>query len=145
MTVETKRDLHTDLVICEAASDGLDVCEGDTEIFSLYIDPDKPEQGTIINCTYEDDAIFIVEAREGWPEAIRRAIAAEAEIERLKGEIEHWKREALQKYPTPDAYNAACTALHKHRERADAAEAEVKHLRQVLDLMGKGWKFKKEE
>lgn len=31
-----------------------------------------------------DDAQFVAEAREGWPEAIRRAIEAEAEIERLR-------------------------------------------------------------
>lgn len=28
-------------------------------------------------------------------------------------------------YPTPEAYEAACAALHKHRERADRAEQAV--------------------
>lgn len=38
---------------------------------------------------------------------------------------EYWRREAFRKYPTPEAYEAACAALQKHRERADAAEAKV--------------------
>lgn len=36
-----------------------------------------------------------------------------------KAEAEKWRIEALRKYPTPDAYDAACAALHKHRERAE--------------------------
>lgn len=36
-------------------------------------------------------------------------------------EIEKWKREALQQYPTPDAYEAACKALNKHRGIAEIA------------------------
>ena len=35
-------------------------------------------------------------------------------------EAERWRFEAFRKYPTPDAYDATCKALHKHRERADA-------------------------
>lgn len=57
--------------------------------------------------------------------AIDRAIAAEKEVEK-------WKREALQQYPTPDAYDAACAALEKHRQRADAAEKERDELLQYL-------------
>lgn len=36
-----------------------------------------------------------------------------------------------QPYPTADAYNAACAALHKHRERADKAEAEIRDLHET--------------
>lgn len=35
--------------------------------------------------------------------------------------------------PTMDAYEAACNALHAHRERADAAEVIVARLRGELD------------
>ena len=50
-------------------------------------------------------------------------------------EAEKWRREAFRKYPTPEAYDAACKALHKHRERADklqtglsAAKEEIARL-----------------
>jgi hypothetical protein len=49
-------------------------------------------------------------------------------LESQAKEIEKWKREALQQYPTPDAYNAACKALHKHR---DIAEIAVKALERI--------------
>lgn len=142
MTTETKRDLHADLAICDAATPSKWFAERNTYLpwSTVYT---SGEISFICERVRRNDATFIAEARQGWPEAIRRAIAAEAEIERLKGEVEHWKRETLKRYPTSDAYDAACAALHKHRERADVAEAEVKHLRQVLELMGKGWKFKK--
>ncbi|MEK5060503.1 hypothetical protein BK126_04535 [Paenibacillus sp. FSL H7-0326] len=46
--------------------------------------------------------------------------AAEKErADKAEAEAEKWRREAFRKYPTPEAYDAACTALHKHRERAD--------------------------
>lgn len=45
---------------------------------------------------------------------------------------DQWKAEALQQYPTPDAYAAAVQALEKHRARADAAEMEVLRLRRLL-------------
>ncbi|MBU7320295.1 hypothetical protein [Paenibacillus oleatilyticus] len=46
-------------------------------------------------------------------------------VQQQSVDLEKWKREALQQYPTPDAYEAACKALHKHRERADRAEASA--------------------
>jgi hypothetical protein len=70
-------------------------------------------------------------------------------LESQAKEIEKWKREALQQYPTPDAYNAACKALHKHRDIAEIAvkaleeemesakiwgqHGTVKHIKSVLD------------
>lgn len=55
------RDLEADLAICEAATSG----------------------------PWENEANirFAAEAREGWPYAIRRALAAEEEIDRLRNEI----------------------------------------------------------
>ncbi|MEK3849896.1 MULTISPECIES: hypothetical protein [Paenibacillus] len=54
-------------------------------------------------------------------------------------EAEKWRREAFRKYPTPDAYEAACKALEKHRARADQAEsliqlkdAEIARLKALL-------------
>ncbi|MHB0944598.1 hypothetical protein ACYCSU_23915 [Paenibacillus sp. ALE1] len=40
-------------------------------------------------------------------------------------EAEKWSREAFRKYPTPDAYEAACAALEKHRARAEQAESLI--------------------
>lgn len=48
-------------------------------------------------------------------------------------EAEKWRFEALRKYPTPEAYEAACAALHKHRERADKAEARERKLREAME------------
>ena len=45
---------------------------------------------------YVNDAHFIAEARTGWPEAIQRALAAEAEAGRL--------RKALKFYANPDTH-----------------------------------------
>lgn len=83
---ETKRDLHADLAICNAATAGpwkvgggkfgeTNVYAGDTRVVR-DIDYDK-----------EADATFIAEARTAWHHAIERAISAEAEVERLKAHI----------------------------------------------------------
>lgn len=85
MTTEIKRDLAADLAICEAAISGpwhsmpsvhseypYEVCRSD------FLDT------IVASAITEDDARFIAAAREGWPHAIRRAIAGEAELERLR-------------------------------------------------------------
>jgi len=43
-----------------------------------------------------------------------------------KTRIAELERQWEFRSPTPDAYEAACKALGKHRQRADAAEAELK-------------------
>lgn len=113
MTTENKRDLNADLLICAAVP-------------GVYYD----EGGgyTAISLT-EAAARFFEEAPFAWPEAIRRAIVAEAENERLAAEVLVWRKEALRQYPTPEAYDAACAALHKHRDRADTAETKLERLR----------------
>jgi len=54
---------------------------------------------------------------------------------------ENWRREAFRKYPTPEAYDAACAALHEHRKRADQAlsiveqlTAEIENARSLRDF-----------
>ncbi|MEE4578801.1 hypothetical protein [Paenibacillus polymyxa] len=56
-------------------------------------------------------------------------------------EAEKWRIEAFRKYPTPDAYEAACAALEKHRARADQAEsliqqkdAEISRLFHIISM-----------
>lgn len=53
----------------------------DKEISDMVL-PIKPR--TPSDFKFMEDAVFYVEAREGWPHAIERAITAEAEVERLR-------------------------------------------------------------
>jgi hypothetical protein len=84
------RDLEADLAICEAAT------PGPWAVCGRYVVRDKYELGNYRQAVFkaehipkiEADMRFAVEAREGWPYAIRRALAAEAEIDRLRNEIQ---------------------------------------------------------
>jgi hypothetical protein len=69
MTTEIKRDLHADLALCES-------------VRGVYYD-----EGGGYRADYPDEGCprhYFEEADEGWSEALRRAIAAEAEVERLR-------------------------------------------------------------
>lgn len=68
MTTETKRDLQADLALCES-------------VRVVYYD-----EGGGYQADYPDDGPrhYFEEADEGWAHAIRRAIAAEAEVEQLR-------------------------------------------------------------
>ena len=76
-----KRDLLADLEICQEAEigpwsisdNGFMVCS------NLGL--------AVAECESKEDALFISESREGWPEALNRAIAAEAEVEKLKSTV----------------------------------------------------------
>lgn len=87
-----KRDLLADLTICEAATPGpwrrvtkYEQAIVNADSFSDVVTA-QGDDACYIDIEPEDER-FIIEAREGWPEAIRRAIAAEAENERLYAEI----------------------------------------------------------
>jgi len=92
MSIATQvRDLEADLAICEAATPGPWVgCQDAVSnsplnwICQMY----EGEGATAIHFdNHEANARFVANAREGWPYAIRRALAAEAEIDRLRDEI----------------------------------------------------------
>ncbi|WP_339306820.1 hypothetical protein [Paenibacillus sp. FSL R5-0519] len=68
MTTETKRDLNADLALCES-------------VRGVYYDEGGGYQAGYPD---EDPRHYFEEADEGWAHAIRRAIAAEAEVERLR-------------------------------------------------------------
>ncbi|UNL92821.1 hypothetical protein CPY53_04275 [Paenibacillus polymyxa] len=82
------RDLNADLALCETATEG-----------PLYAVPHEwPGNDKLrfwvdnladgIGCfVRREDAVFHVEAREGWPEAIRRAIASERENAELRDQL----------------------------------------------------------
>lgn len=83
-TQEQVRDLEADLSICEYAAPA-----------PIRTTPCKCGQcdKLILSIAYSEgrldpeDARFIVEARVGWPHAIRRAIIAEEQVDKLQEEI----------------------------------------------------------
>jgi len=77
------RDLEADLAICEAASPGPWTIKDDG-----IKDKNQFWVCEMIWPNEEGNARFITEAREGWPYAIRRALEAEAEVDRLRNEIQ---------------------------------------------------------
>ena len=88
MTTENKRDLASDLAICEAATAG--PAQYMRSVHSEYdYEICRPDffDTIIASAITEKDAKFIAESFEGWPEAIRRAMAAEAEVARLRSEL----------------------------------------------------------
>ena len=115
MTTENKRDLTADLAICEAATAGpwrravgceCEVFSG-TDIYPDVITVNGDDMAYVV--IEPNNERFILEAREGWPEAIRRAIDAESRLDLAE------KR-----------------ALHM-QWCAEQAIAEVERLREVLE------------
>lgn len=76
------RYLHADLEVCKKVIDGK--WHTDSEGVSVFSDMDFMGEVTICDCYHLCTANFIAESREGWPEAINRAIAAESEVEGLQ-------------------------------------------------------------
>lgn len=65
-------------------------------------------------------------AVSNWQYGIESLQPADWKAEALK-----WREEALRKYPTPEAYEAACAARDKHSARADIADAQL-HALQIV-------------
>lgn len=86
--VEQVRDLDADLAICEAAGRGPWLV--DHGVASQVRQPNVSNRRRIV-CPPDADGIndsrFIAAAREGWSSAIRRAMEAEAKIDRLENEL----------------------------------------------------------
>jgi len=74
------RDLKKDLGVCK------DAARGPWNLNEDLVVSDANNL-VVVECDSTLDAIFISESREGWPEAINRAIAAEAEVKRLNLEV----------------------------------------------------------
>jgi len=74
------RDLRKDLEICEKATKKFKLEDGsEPRYFGFTM--------IVLTDTYDnwkEDVKFVEESREGWPESINRAIAAEAEVEKLR-------------------------------------------------------------
>jgi len=97
-TIGPARDLEADIAICEAATagpweaqisqSGSEVVTGDdssTWVCQLWYKDEDIMQN------HKSNARFIAEAREGWPYAIQRALAAEARVAELERELKRLK------------------------------------------------------
>ncbi|MDQ0168705.1 hypothetical protein [Paenibacillus tundrae] len=91
MTTETKRDLQADLALCNAASPGPWFVSGNDERPVTSNNYDifyaRGSELAYVGIACEDEE-FIAESREGWPESIRRAIAAEEKLTQLVTALE---------------------------------------------------------
>lgn len=91
MTTETKRDLHADLALCEAATEGPWRYGGDKWGDLVVYSSEKRgfhnnggEIAEIDGPNEVNNAKFITESRTGWPHAIERALSAEMKWEQLR-------------------------------------------------------------
>jgi hypothetical protein len=113
---QTPMDWQKDMEMCKAATPGpwqtVEVADG-----AFVLDAEYNVVAAMVEHT--NDTVFIAESRESLPHWLKEA--------------QKWREEALRQYPTPEAYEAACTALEKHRARADAAEARIKELERELN------------
>jgi len=110
---EQKRDLAADLEICEKAMR-------------------LPMTGVT-----PDDWNFFAVAREGWPHAIRRAMAAEAENERLKEQLAaaHAKLNDLGCVtPEEEARLEKLLTLYAEEERKEEATRSFKRIMDMVNL-----------
>lgn len=105
MTPTNKRDLHADLEAVEKFENG-------------YI-PEGPNDN--------DRAIwgYFLFAREGWPEAIHRAIAAEAEVERLTNSVANWQWYALKGVGLESKLEDALRELERIVEYGDGCAVDM--------------------
>jgi len=88
MSIATQvRDLEADLAICEAATPGPWMDHKEHDLWREV----RANHSMIADCLTDSDARFIAEAREGWPHAIRRALAAEARVAELERELKRLK------------------------------------------------------
>ena len=94
-----KRDLKADLELCNKATPGpwLETDESNLEVFveNTWGEPVLYElqyEGPHTDIKQEDME-FMIEAREGWPHAIERAIEAEALVRELVGVIDELCRQ----------------------------------------------------
>lgn len=97
-----ERDLEKDLKICEAATpepwgivrktiwlseDSKPTSMKITEIGPICANAGADDSEVLVEAwldVSDDDALFVAEAREGWPHAIRRSLEAEKKVEELQ-------------------------------------------------------------
>ncbi|MNO32460.1 hypothetical protein D3C76_224490 [compost metagenome] len=84
------RDLEADQAICEAATPGPWQIGTQDCVVQDFWDVDGSRQ-LIFDAkhplNFKADTIFTAAARTGWPEAIKRALAAEERVDKLEDEL----------------------------------------------------------
>ena len=141
-----KRDLHADLAICNAATAGHWAWGVDTGESLLKNSRGVPFVFISEPGITDADARFIAEARTGWPHAIERALAAEAERDhafnmyvvaesqcrRLEKEVDNLRKIVAEECPVA-AFDLV-TSLRAEKahtmEYVAELEAEIKRLKQ---------------
>jgi hypothetical protein len=122
------RDLKADLEVCEKATDGtwFGINRGDKA--TIHFEKDGKIGDICIvdgGCNYENDAIFVIEARGGWPEAIKRAIKAEENCQKQQEYIAELRKnwaEAIIRASEIDQENAQLRNLFEmQRKRCQKA------------------------
>lgn len=92
----TKRDLHADLDICDVATDGPWELDYDYETrktrVKAVIEPEWLGGVIVADCAHDVDTRFIVEARTGWPHAIKRALEAERMLAMMQAKVERMRQ-----------------------------------------------------
>ncbi len=86
----SKRNLVADKALCDKASPGpWTYCQRGCDELGYDLDepPNGPPNGIRGYFQRGEDAEMVAESRVGWPHAIGRAIAAEAEVERLRKQV----------------------------------------------------------
>lgn len=136
--IKTMRDLQKDLELCNAATPGpwkvKELIGPYTEELSVRTADDMPicEAGGALK--YPEDranARFIAEAREGWPEAIKRAMEAETRAAELKKAL----REVLAAERCDECIIAGCRIGCRCpcHDREEIARAQAKRLLRRLE------------
>lgn len=95
----------------------------------LYADLWLCAQARVCN---DDDTAFLLAANDGWPVAIRRAQMAEAEIEKLKAEMEHLQKRVEFEHSFVKCYQQlAEIATNNDKER----DREIKRLKAIVSSL----------
>jgi hypothetical protein len=127
---DLSRDLLRDLATCDAATLGPWRVYGQGEGGGYavgYSCGGRPAYGCHIEDIAEEaDARMVAEARTGWPAALRRLIAAEAENKRLRSELDGGRkaRDLLAK-----GMESQAELTHDLKQQARTLEAEVARLK----------------
>ncbi|WP_318626909.1 hypothetical protein [Paenibacillus polymyxa] len=104
------RNWQEDMKLCQKATDGLDMIRGEKQVFTQCGFEDQ----RVADFEKEDDAIFMIEAREALPYWLQQYAALEREYERFQKAARGW--------------NDDLTKAEAEIERKDAEIAELKRL-----------------
>jgi hypothetical protein len=125
-----KRDLLVDLKVCDRATSGPWRYECNPDYSEIYAPrADTPSPLIIVMGHDPHDADFIVQAREGWPYAIERALKAEALA---------WELVAALQRISEILDNATCRCRCGFCEYFNAQKRADKALAKAKEVLGDG-------